>query len=160
MGCNRVKSNLVDREVVSLVKGDGESVATGGGEVLTPLKFDYGWVRVNGYTFEVEIAETEVQQARGLMYREELAQNAGMLFVYQDEQFRSFWMKNTLIPLSIAYISEDGKILSIHNMTPLSTEGVNSVAPAKYALEVKQGRFNELKVKLGMVVTFGRISSQ
>ena len=99
----------------------------------------------------VEIADDLDEQTRGLMHRTALAENRGMLFVYTDEEARSFWMKNTLIPLSIAYIDSDGRIVDIQDMKPLDDEPPHyvSVEPAQYALEVNQGFFEERGVKVG-----------
>lgn len=117
---------------------------------------NFGWVRLNGYQFVVEIAENERQRTRGLMYRSAMGGDEGMLFVFDDERVRSFWMKNTLIPLSIAYIDSRGVIVSIADMNPLDETPVPSFAPARFALEVNQGRFQELNIKPGMKMEWGR----
>ena len=103
---------------------------------------------------EVEIADDEAEQRRGPMERTELAENAGMLFVFPDEQIRNFWMRNTLIPLSIAYIDSDGRIVDIQDMEPLDDvpPGYISAEPAQYALEVNQGFFAERGIEVGNVV--------
>ncbi len=98
---------------------------------------------------EVEIADDQAEQRRGLMERTELAENAGMLFVFDREEPRSFWMRNTLIPLSIAYIASDGRIVDIQNMQPLDETSHPSAAPAQYALEVNQGFFAERGIEVG-----------
>jgi uncharacterized membrane protein (UPF0127 family) len=99
----------------------------------------------------VEIANGLDEQTRGLMYRTALAEDRGMLFVYTDEEARSFWMKNTLIPLSIAYIDSEGRIVDIQDMKPLDEDPPHYVSaePARYALEVNQGFFEERGVKVG-----------
>lgn len=99
----------------------------------------------------VEVADDVLEQARGLMYRTALAEDRGMLFVYDDEQRRSFYMKNTLIPLSIAFMDADGRIVDIQDMEPLDDEPPHYVSaePAQYALEVNQGFFEERGVELG-----------
>ncbi len=98
---------------------------------------------------EVEIADDNTERQRGLMERTELAENAGMLFVFDREQPLSFWMRNTLIPLSIAYIDGDGRIVDIQDMQPLDETGHPSAEPAMYALEVNQGFFEERGVVVG-----------
>lgn len=102
---------------------------------------------------QVEIADDRAEQQRGLMERTELAENAGMLFVFPDEQIRNFWMRNTLIPLSIAYIASDGRIVDIQDMEPLDDvpPGYVSAEPAQYALEVNQGFFAERGIEVGNV---------
>jgi len=98
---------------------------------------------------EVEIADDEAEQRRGLMERTELGENAGMLFVFDRDEPRSFWMRNTLIPLSIAYIASDGRIVDIQEMQPLDETSHPSAAPAQYALEVNQGFFAERGIEVG-----------
>lgn len=83
------------------------------------------------------------------MFREELGPDQGMLFVYDSPRRMSFWMRNTVIPLSIAYIDEQGIITQIEDMEPLSEESVPSRLPVQYALEVNQGRFEELGIRPG-----------
>jgi uncharacterized membrane protein (UPF0127 family) len=99
----------------------------------------------------VEIADDASEQARGLMYRTALAEDRGMLFVYPDEEVRSFWMRNTLIPLSIAFIDSEGSIVDIQDMKALDDDPPHYVSaePAQYALEVNKGFFEERGVKVG-----------
>ena len=101
---------------------------------------------------EVEIADNEAERMKGLMERTELAENAGMLFVFEEEQPRSFWMKNTLIPLSIAYIDAEERIIDTQDMQPLDETVHRSAGPAMYALEVNQGFFEERGVEVGDTV--------
>ena len=96
-----------------------------------------------------EIASTEAQRAQGLMYRKELKEGRGMLFVFERDELLSFWMKNTLIPLSIAYIAYDGRILEIHDMEPGNLNPVRSGRSARYALEVPQGWFSRAGIGIG-----------
>ncbi len=98
---------------------------------------------------EAEIAEDKAKRRKGLMERTELAENAGMLFVYDREQSLSFWMRNTVIPLSIAYIGAEGRIVDIQDMQPLDETPHPSAEPARYALEVNQGFFEERGVEVG-----------
>lgn len=99
----------------------------------------------------VEIADSRAERSRGLMGRTTLAGDRGMLFVYGEERELSFWMKNTLIPLSIAFIDADGRIVSVQEMEPLDDEPPNytSPEPVPYALEVNQGFFEERGVEVG-----------
>ncbi|MBN2653477.1 MAG: DUF192 domain-containing protein [Spirochaetales bacterium] len=106
-----------------------------GGEVLAEVK--------------VEIADDNISRQRGLMHRTKLKENSGMLFVFNREQILNFWMKNTYIPLDIAYISKDFQIIDIFTMVPLSTQSVESTGMAKYALEVNAGFFKKKNVKVG-----------
>ena len=99
----------------------------------------------------VEIADDPWEDARGLMYRTALGEDRGMLFVYADERPLSYWMRNTLIPLSIAYIDSRGRITDILDMKPLDDKPPHYVSsePVQYALEVNQGFFEERGVKVG-----------
>lgn len=99
----------------------------------------------------VEVADNAVEQAKGLMYRKELGEDRGMLFVYPDERVLSYWMKNTYIPLSIAYIDSEGRMVDILDMKPLDDRPPHyeSSEPVQYALEVNQGFFEREGVKEG-----------
>jgi uncharacterized membrane protein (UPF0127 family) len=98
---------------------------------------------------EAEIANDDPERTRGLMAREELGENQGMLFVFDSEQPLRFIMDNTLLPLSIAYIDSGGSIVDIEQMQPLSDDTYPSAEPASYALEVNQGFFQERGVEVG-----------
>lgn len=111
-------------------------------------------IYINDIKLNVEIAETEYQRAFGLMYRESMPDSCGMLFVFPESDFLSFWMKNTLIPLSIAFIDESGKIINIEKMEPHNLESVRSSECALYALEVNQGWFSKNNIKVGDRVEF------
>ena len=100
-------------------------------------------------TVVAEIAASPEERQQGLMHRESLAQGAGMLFVFEDSQERSFWMANTYVPLDIAYMDEELTIVSILAMTPLDTNLYPSGAPAMYALEVNQGWFAAQGIEVG-----------
>lgn len=102
------------------------------------------------YRFDVELAETPAQQAQGLMFREKMAADAGMLFTYSRPQPASFWMKNTLIPLDMIFIGADGRIVNIHaNAVPHSLDAVNSAGPVKGILEINGGMSARLGIRPG-----------
>jgi uncharacterized membrane protein (UPF0127 family) len=98
---------------------------------------------------DAEIAVTEEERSRGLMYRKSLPDGKGMLFVFDRDHILSFWMKDTLIPLSIAFIAYDGRILEIRDMRPQNLNSVQSSRAARYALEVPQGWFGRAGVGAG-----------
>lgn len=104
---------------------------------------------VNDKTINVEIADTTEERAKGLMNRKHLDENHGMLFVFDRDQLMSFWMKNTYVPLSIAFISSDGIIREIYDMKPLSEKPVKSEYYTRYALELPRGNFSRLGIKPG-----------
>jgi len=96
-----------------------------------------------------EIANSPGQREQGLMYRKELKDGNGMIFVFERDEILSFWMKNTLVPLSIAYIAYDGRILEIYDMQPGDLSSIRSSRSARYALEVPQGWFNRVGIVPG-----------
>jgi uncharacterized membrane protein (UPF0127 family) len=100
----------------------------------------------------VELARTAEEKARGLMYRKNLNDGTGMLFIFDQDEILSFWMKNTYIPLSIAYIAKDGRILEIRNMRPHDETPVRSSRSARYALEVPQGWFSRAGIAPGDIL--------
>jgi uncharacterized membrane protein (UPF0127 family) len=100
-------------------------------------------------TIKAEIALTDAQHEQGLMYRKAIKDGEGMLFVFQSDQILSFWMKNTLVALSIAYISYDGRILEIYDMQPGNLDPVKSSRSVRYALEVPQGWFSRAGLGVG-----------
>ena len=106
-------------------------------------------LRVGPATFRVEVAATPAARQQGLMFREELGLREGMLFVFDRTEVRSFWMRNTPLPLSIAYIDERGVIVHITDMEPYSEAPVSSRFPARYALEVNRGAFADAGVRVG-----------
>lgn len=116
-------------------------------------KFPTTTLDVAGKSVVAELAVTTDQRARGLMHREHMGANDGMLFVYPESAPRSFWMKNTKIPLSIAFIDPKGKIVRIAKMQPLMQSSTKSLYPAKFALEMNQGWFENNGVTVGGMVT-------
>ena len=101
-------------------------------------------ISVNGKTITAEIADDDTERMAGLMFREKLAPNSGMLFVMPQVNRVSFWMRNTLIPLSIAYINPSGLILEIHTLKPKDETAVKSNFPnVAYALEMEEGWFDQ-----------------
>jgi uncharacterized membrane protein (UPF0127 family) len=96
-----------------------------------------------------EIAANDADRERGLMYRKSVPDGEGMLFVFESDRRLSFWMKNTTVPLSIAFVSSDGRILEIRNMEPLSLAPVDSERSVRYALEVPLGWFERAGVRIG-----------
>lgn len=112
-----------------------------------------GTVCLRGKCFQVEVAKTESQRERGLMYREELGKDKGMLFIFDKDGIYPFWMKNTLIPLDMVWINSDNKAVFIaENVQPCKNLFCSSVVPsvmAKYVLEVNAGVCQEVGLKLG-----------
>lgn len=98
----------------------------------------------------LEIANTDLSMMRGLMFREYLAPLGGMIFVFDRPQIATFWMKNTLIPLDILYVAEDGEILTIHqNARPHDLTQLSSYLPVKYGVELRGGTVAKLGIQTG-----------
>jgi uncharacterized membrane protein (UPF0127 family) len=110
-------------------------------------------LEVDGNSIIVEVAHTDATRERGLMHRQSLAENHGMLFVFFEAERHSMWMMNTNIPLSVAFLDKDGVILNISDMMPRTVTAHRSAGAAKYALEVNQGWFKKRNVKPGTRVT-------
>jgi hypothetical protein len=97
----------------------------------------------------VEVASTPEERRRGLMFRQSLPADSGMLFVFPEDSRSAFWMKDTLIPLSIAFLSADGRVIDIQDMMPLDEALHYSPEPYRYAVEANQGWFRTHGVTVG-----------
>lgn len=117
-------------------------------------------VLVSGKTtkkIKVELAETMDQHERGLMFRSKLGKDEGMLFIFEDQQIRNFWMKNTIIDLSIGYFNKDKKLIDIQEMKATSMlqkeiPSYPSRGPAQYALEMSPKWFEKNNIKIGAIL--------
>lgn len=118
-----------------------------------------GMFRVNA-----EVAATESLRQHGLMYRKEMPSNAGMVFVFETSQQYCMWMKNTLLPLSVAFIDETGNIINIEDMKPQTEDSHCATRPARFALEMNKGWFADKHFKAGTRVIglerFGAVASK
>jgi uncharacterized protein len=104
---------------------------------------------IAGKPFTLEVADDPDEQERGLMYRTSLAENEGMIFVFQDEKVRGFWMQNVPISLDIAYLDRNGLVLTVLTMYPMDTRTRSSEKPAQYAVEVAGGVAGKIGLKVG-----------
>lgn len=110
------------------------------------------------YRFDIYLAAERQQQIRGLMYVRNLPATTGMLFVYEDDQPHSMWMKNTYISLDIAFARSDGSIVNIARRTePLSLASIRSAEPVSYVLELNAGTTERLAIEPGSRLLWGRI---
>jgi uncharacterized membrane protein (UPF0127 family) len=107
---------------------------------------------INDLEIRVEVADSPGERGQGLMFRKKLDADRGMLFVYPTVEPRSFWMKNTSIPLSIAFLDEAGRVVNIEDLRPFDTRSVLSTAPALYALEMNRGWFSTHEVEAGALI--------
>ncbi len=122
-------------------------------------------IKVKDKTLKVKLAITPAQQRQGLMNVQgmpptKLPENEGMLFIYRREEILSFWMKNTTLPLSIAFIDKKGNITEIRDMEPRGMDSIRSAKPAHYALEVNKGWFDRNSIKIGdkVKLDFARVN--
>ena len=109
----------------------------------------HAWVVFGADTVVAEVASTPDQRAEGLMYRESVPDGTGMLFVFEDNTPRSFWMQNTYVALDIAFLDPGFRVVDIQQMEPLTTDPHESAAPAMFALEVRKGWFAEKGIAAG-----------
>lgn len=110
-------------------------------------------LNIGVHLIRAEVATTDEERARGLMFRGQLGQNEGMVFRFPEARQVCMWMKNTLLPLSVAFIGVDGKIINIEDMKPGTLDAHCGKKPARYALEMHQGWFKERNIKPGMPVS-------
>lgn len=116
--------------------------------------FEKKKLKIGSETLSVEIADTQEKSAQGLMFRKELPEGTGMLFIFPDEKPRGFWMKNTFIPLSIGFFNAKKELIDIQDMAPaassvqVSFPTYESKGPAQYALEVPKGWFAKHRIRL------------
>lgn len=118
-----------------------------------PQSLPVSKIQVGPHAVSAEVAQTPEQRALGLMYRFSLPADHGMLFVFPEPQPQGFWMRNTYIPLSIAFIGADGRILNIEDMAPRDESSHPSNGPALYALEMRKGWFADKGIGPGARVT-------
>lgn len=117
------------------------------------VEFEKKKIKVGSTELTIEIADTQERLSRGLMDRQTLNENEGMLFIFGDEEVRHFWMKNTYVPLSIGFFDKNKILVDIQDMEPVRSaieipKNYSSKKPATYALEVRRGWFSRNKVRL------------
>ena len=118
------------------------------------------WVEIGGHRYQVEIADDEAERQRGLMFRDTMADDHGMVFIHDAQEPQAYWMKNTRIPLDILYFDNDRKLVAQQRDVPTCSLGDScpaypSNAPARYVLELNAGQAEKLKLQDGAVLTFG-----
>jgi hypothetical protein len=102
------------------------------------------------HLIDAQVAQTAQQRQIGLMYRREMPQHEGMLFVFEQPAIQCFWMKNTLLPLTAAFVADDGTIVNLVDMKPQTEDSHCSVKPVRYVLEMNQGWFAKKNLKAGV----------
>ena len=145
VGCNFQRVGLMVKKRSMLKSGLAGVVGCLGllmaavvGAQTPPAELSIGMYRISA-----EVAASYDSRARGLMGRETMPANAGMVFVYEQKATHCMWMRNTLIPLSVAFLDDDGAIINIAQMTPQSDDSHCATRPARYALEMNAGWFSD-----------------
>ena len=105
------------------------------------------------YRIDAQVALTPDQRQIGLMYRSEMPQHEGMLFVFEEPAQQCFWMKNTLLPLTAAFVADDGSIVNLVDMKPQTTDSHCSTKPVRFVLDMNQGWFAKKSIKAGFRLT-------
>ena len=106
-------------------------------------------LKIKGHTIRVEVANDEASRHTGLMFRNALPEDGGMIFVYASEEFWAMWMRNTQVPLSVAFIDRAGRIINVEDMQPFTDASHEATAPARYALEMNHGWFQKRSIRRG-----------
>ena len=106
-------------------------------------------LKIGSHALRVEVAQTEAQRSQGLMFRKSLGRDDGMLFIFDDPGYYAMWMKNTLIPLSVAFVDANGVILNVADMEPRTLDSHPAQGPAVYAIETNKGWFAQNKLGAG-----------
>ena len=101
------------------------------------------------HLIDTQVATTPQQRATGLMFRKEMPPSEGMLFIFEQASQQCFWMKNTLLPLTAAFVADDGTIVNLADMKPQTTDSHCSTQPVRYVLEMNQGWFGKKGIKAG-----------
>jgi uncharacterized membrane protein (UPF0127 family) len=101
------------------------------------------------FQIQAQLAQSQEQRAIGLMYRKSMPAHEGMLFVFESRETQCFWMRNTTLPLTIAFVADDGRIVSMADLQPLDETSQCSKEPVRYALEMNQGWFTQKGIKVG-----------
>ena len=116
-----------------------------------------GFIALEKYLSQIEVVSTLEDRNTGLMFRKSLPDDGGMIFVWDRKKIQCMWMKNTLIPLSVAYIEDTGEIIGIYDMVPLSMKSVCSKKPVLYALEVNKGWFKKNEFHVGDFINISTV---
>jgi uncharacterized membrane protein (UPF0127 family) len=101
------------------------------------------------HVLQVQVAQTPEQQATGLMFRKAMGTNEGMLFIFDEARQQCFWMKNTLLPLSVAFIADDGAVVNVDDMKPQTLDSHCSTKPVRFVLEMNVGWFDKRGIRAG-----------
>jgi len=143
----RIRSNCKSLRWLALALG--LAVGSAWAQNAPQPKLDAVTLSAGMHNIRAEVARTPLQTQTGMMLRTEMAPHEGMLFAFDGLERRCFWMKNTLLPLSIAFIADDGRIVNLADMQPQSEQSHCSTEPVRFALEMNQGWFAKRGIKPG-----------
>lgn len=126
-------------------------IAAAGSALAQEPQTDLPRVRLSAgmYQIDAQVAQSADQRATGLMYRKQMPQHEGMLFAFEQPGVQCFWMKNTVLPLTAAFIADDGEIVNLADMKPQTTDSHCSTRPVRFVLEMNQGWFAKRGIKAG-----------
>jgi uncharacterized protein len=133
-----------------IVTAFGYALAQDGPQKLPSIKLSAGM-----HLLQVEVAQTPQEHSVGLMFRKSMSTNDGMLFIFERPGQQCFWMKNTMLPLAVAFIADDGSIVNIDAMKPQTLDGHCSTREVRYVLEMNDGWFEKRGIKAGMKLQGG-----
>jgi uncharacterized membrane protein (UPF0127 family) len=144
--------SLVHRSAFLILLATTACHATQADPAAPPIHFDTVSVTIKGTVFTVEVADTDAKRERGLMFRESMPDDHGMIFLFDVADKYPFWMKNTDIPLDIVYLDENRKVVDFHTMKPHDETPTPPDSPALYAIELNGGMVKKLKIAKGDIV--------
>ena len=144
----KIRSRFVSVLMALMLLGAGAATAQGVAQDLPAIALQAGM-----HNIRAALAQTAEQRQTGLMYRREMAQQEGMLFIFNQASPQCFWMKNTFLPLSIAFLTDDGSIVNMADMKPQSLDGHCSSQPVRFVLEMNQGWFAKRGIQPGFKIT-------
>jgi uncharacterized protein len=150
MHCIRTKHHRLGPCLLAVLMGSVVSTTAALAQTGPQAKLKTIELTAGMHVIHTELAITPEEQATGMMFRRGMGSNDGMLFVYADSGKRCFWMRNTLVPLTIAFIATDGTVVNFADMAPLDEQSHCSEKPVQYALEVPQGWFAKRGFKPGL----------
>jgi uncharacterized membrane protein (UPF0127 family) len=149
MSISRFSSFIVHRSAFLLLLSASACSAT---PTVTPIAFDSTPVTIKDKPFTLEIADTDAKRERGLMFRESMPADHGMIFVFETADKYAFWMKNTDIPLDIVFLDEKGKVIDFHTMKPHDETPCPPKSPALFAIELNAGTVKKLNLAEGDLI--------
>jgi uncharacterized membrane protein (UPF0127 family) len=148
-----MKPTLVFRACLWLAIASSQASAWAADVTGKPQQLPTTTLGISFYNIKTEVAQTERQREIGLMHRTSMGANDGMIFVFERAGTQCFWMKNTLIPLSVAFLDDDGTVVNTDEMSPQTEDTHCSAKPVRFVLEMNKGWFNKRGIKAGTKVS-------